>query len=119
MTDRVKDSTHAETLNGEAPRKPRVTAGEIALALASKEPIGRSETLEISCPTTGALAGQFFPKIALSREQDETMEQWQTRADLAFVAAFKKCLVYNAPEYRDELLREALAELRNPEKVTT
>lgn len=99
------------TENGtEAPR--RTTMGQVAMALASKEPLGKSETGRISAATTGSLAGQFFPDVNLARDPDETMDQFVTRLDVAFVALFKKCLVYNNPEYRDELLREALQEIR-------
>ena len=110
------------TENGtEAPRRqtPTEFARELAMAVATKEPPGKSETLGYKTATTGVLAGTIWPDVNLSREDGETMYQWRKRARDFTRDLLKDCLVFNAPEYRDELLREALAELRNPEKVTT
>lgn len=111
------------TENGtEAPRRqtPTEFARELAMAYATKEPLGRSETVELGSPSTGALAGKLVVgKVSLNRDEGETLAGWVERVRLVTAEALKLCLVFNDESYRDELLREALAELRNPEKVTT
>ena len=110
------------TDNGtEAPRRqtPTEFARELAMAYATKEPIGRSETVTLGAPATGALAGQLIVShVSLNRDEGETLAGWVQRVRLTAREALKLCLVFNDENYRAELLREALAEIRNPEKVS-
>lgn len=96
----------------ESPRRPRVTVGELAMAHATREPIGRSETVGIKAATTGALAGTLWPDVQLNRDPDETLEQWQARMNLALRGFLGLCLVYNDENYRAELKGETLALIR-------
>ncbi len=93
---------------------PTEFARELAMAYATKEPLGRSETAEIGAPSTGALAGKLVVnRVSLNREEEETLAGWAERMRLTTREMLKLCLVFNDENYREELLREALQELRS------
>lgn len=110
--------------NNEAPRPdaklpPTAFAQTIAQALAERH-AGREQVVKIGTPATGTLAGKLqLSEIALPRDPDETHEQFTQRLTMVARDVLKICLVLNDENYRDELLREALQEIRNLEKVTT
>ncbi len=100
----------------EAPRRqtPTEFARELSLAYATKKPLGRSETAKIGAPSTGTLAGQLVvSEVSLNRDPDETLGAWSERMRLTVSEMLKLCLVFNNEDYRVELLREALQELRS------
>lgn len=93
---------------------PTEFARELAMAYATKEPLGRSETVELGAPATGALAGKLtVSRVSLNRDENETLLGWMERVRLVTAEALKLCLVFNDENYRDELLREALQEIRS------
>ena len=101
----------------EAPRRqtPTEFARELAMAYATKEPLGRSETAKIGAPSTGTLAGKLIvSEVSLNRDEGETLAGWAERMRVTVEAMLGLCLVFNDPDYQDELLRDTLAELRNP-----
>lgn len=107
------------TDNGTQKLAPTAFAQTIAQALAERH-AGREQVVKIGTPATGTLAGKLqLSEVALPRDPDETHDAYMTRLRLLAEDTLKICLVLNDENYRDELLREALAELRNPEKVTT
>ena len=105
------------TDNGtEAPRRqtPTEFARELAMAYATKEPLGRAETVKIGAPSTGTLAGKLVvSEVSLNRDENETLAGWATRMETTLTEMMKVCLVLNDDNYRDELLREALQEIRS------
>jgi len=99
----------------ETPRRqtPTEFARELAMAYATKEPIGRSETAKIGAPSTGTLAGKLIvSEVSLNRDEDETLAAWAERMRVTVAEMLKLCLVFNDENYRAELLRDALQELR-------
>lgn len=93
---------------------PTEFARELAMAYATKEPLGRSETVKIGAPSTGTLAGKLIvSEVSLNRDEDETLGAWAIRMQVTIEAMLKVCLVFNDESYRDELLRQALAEIRS------
>ena len=93
---------------------PTEFARELAMAYATKEPLGRSETAKLGAPATGALAGKLIVEtVSLNRDEDETLAGWAQRMRDTAAEMLKVCLVLNDENYRDELLREALQEIRS------
>ena len=98
--------------NGAEKLPPTVFAQTIAQALATKEH-GRAQAVKIGAPATGTLAGKLIVgEVSVPRDEDETHEAWMGRVRMVAADTLKICLVLNDEDYRDELLREALQEIR-------
>lgn len=112
----MSDTVEAISGNEIPPRRqtPTEFARELAMAYATKEPLGRSETVTLGAPATGALAGKLIVShVSLNRDEGETLAGWMQRLRDTTAEALKLTLVFNDENYRDELLREALAEIRS------
>lgn len=94
---------------------PTAFAQQIASALATRH-TDRAQVVKIGSPSTGTLAGKMLlSEVALPRGEDETQKDWLLRLRIVAEDALKVCLVLNDENYRDELLRSALADIRGGE----
>ena len=109
------------TDNNETPTKlpPTAFAQTIAQALAERH-TERGQSIKYGAPATGTFAGKILPSdVNVPRDPDETHDQWFARQSMILRDALKLCLVFNDENYRDELLREALQEIRSAEDAKT
>ena len=92
---------------------PTAFAQTIAQALAERH-AGREQVVKIGTPATGSLAGQLqLSEIALPRDPDESHADYMQRLRMLAEDALAICLVLNNEDYRAELLRSKLAEIRS------
>lgn len=95
---------------------PTAFAQTIAQALAERH-TERGQAVKIGTPASGALAGKMqVSEVAVPRDPDETHDGWMFRVRMVAQDTLKICLVLNDENYRDELLREALQEIRDKDE---